>query len=75
MTIPARDIDGVFKARPLEWNFECTYNTWYAVTADEMLMDASANTGEFAATGEFDLQIRKVTYRNHKFKLNLIFCL
>ena len=63
MTIPARVIDGVFKARPLEWNFECTYNTWYALTADEMMMDASANTGEFAATGEFDLQIRKVTYK------------
>ena len=62
MTIPARDIDGVFTARALKWNFECTYNTYYDVTADEMMMDASANTGEFAATGKFDLQLRKVTY-------------
>ena len=62
MTIPSRLIDGgIFTARPIEWNFECSYDSSYDVTGDEITMDASSNIGEFSATGKFDLELREVS--------------
>ena len=52
---------GIFKARPLEWSFECTYNTYLDITTDQIMMDASPNTGDFAGTGQFDLELRMVS--------------
>ena len=62
MTIPSRSIDGgIFTARPIEWNFQCSYDSSYDVTSDEITMDSSPYTGDFAANGRFDLELRKVS--------------
>ena len=61
MTIPSNLIDGIiFKSSPIKWSFSCSYETSYDVTADEMTVDASAKTGEFSASGQFDVSMRKV---------------
>ena len=61
MTIPSNLIDGlIFKSSPIKWSFACSYDTSYDITADEMTVDASAKTGEFSASGQFDVSMRKV---------------
>ena len=62
MTVPSRLIDGgIFTARPIEWSFECSYESSYDIAADEITMDSSPNTGYFSANGRFDLELRKVS--------------
>ena len=62
MNVPPKSRDGIFTSRPLEWNFQCSYDSSYDLTADEISMDASAKTGDFSGTGQFDIDMRKVSY-------------
>ena len=60
MTIPPRPADtGIFKDRSLFWEFSCSYATSYDISTD-MTIDASTQQNDFAGTGEFDINLRKV---------------
>jgi len=58
MHIPSSTKEGgIFTTQPIDWTFQCSYDTSYDITADEMSMDASAKTGEFSGFGKFDLSM------------------
>ena len=59
MTVPGiLDESGmIMTTQPIEWTFECSYVSSYDIEADEMTMDATARTGDFVGTGQFDLSI------------------
>ena len=60
MTIPPRLADtGIYKHRPFSWEFSCSYATSYDISND-MTIDASAQQNDFAGTGVFDINLRKV---------------
>ena len=61
MHIPSSSMEGgIYTTQPIDWTFQCSYDTSYDITADEMSMDASAKTGEFSGFGKFDLSMRNV---------------
>ena len=61
MTIPPKPADtGIYKDRPLVWEFSCSYATSYDISHD-MTIDASTQQNDFAGTGEFDINLRKVS--------------
>ena len=61
MHIPSSTKEGgIFTTQPIDWTFQCSYDTSYDITAEEMSMDASAKTGEFSGFGKFDLSMRNV---------------
>lgn len=59
MNIPSNLVDeGIFKTLPLKWNFQCSYDSSYDITADNMIsLDASSRTGKFEGFGEFGLSM------------------
>ena len=60
MTInPAPADTGIYKDLPLYWGFSCSYATSYDISSD-MTVDASTQQNDFAGTGEFDIDLRKV---------------
>ena len=60
MTInPILADDGIYKDLPLYWGFSCSYGTTYDISND-MTVDASSQVNDFAGTGEFDIDLRKV---------------
>ena len=60
MTIPPKPADtGIYKDRPLVWEFSCSYATSYDISND-MAIDASTQQNDFAGTGVFDISLRKV---------------
>jgi hypothetical protein len=57
MNIPPTTIDGNISIyRPIEWTFQCTYDTRSDLTADTQ-MDATAVTDEFQGFGKFALSM------------------
>ena len=61
MTVPPTSSNGIVTFRQLEWNFQCSYDTTYDLTADQMSMDATSIASDFAGTGRFNFDMRKVS--------------
>ena len=61
MTVPPTSNNGIVTSRQLEWNFQCSYDTSYDITADEISMDATSIASDFAGTGRFNFDMRKVS--------------